>query len=76
MQVDWGNMRFFIGGENTNVSVFATVLPYSYAIYAMVFPNKFEPCFLKGHVCAFGFYGGLARCCLYDNSNSTLTPGT
>ncbi len=75
MQVDWGDMRAFIGGENTSVSVFVTVLPYSYAIYASVFPNKTEPCFLAGHVRAFNFYGGAVRRCVYDNSKNATVSG-
>ena len=48
MQVDWGDMRAFIGGVDTNVSVFVTVLPYSYAVYASVFPDKSETCVRRG----------------------------
>jgi transposase len=69
MQVDWGDMRAFIGGVNTNVSVFVTVLPYSYAIYASVFPDKSEMCVVEGHVRAFSFYGGVTRRCLSSTRN-------
>ena len=75
MQVDWGDMRAFIGGEDTKVSVFVTVLPYSYAVYASVFPNKSEICFLEGHVRAFNFYGGVVKRCIYDNSKNAVTSG-
>jgi len=75
MQVDWGDMRAFIGGENVSVSVFVTALPYSYAIYASVFPNKQEVCFLEGHVRSFNFYGGVVRRCIYDNSKNAVTSG-
>jgi transposase len=75
MQVDWGDMRAFIGGESANVSAFVTVLPYSGAPYASVFPNKSEVCFLEGHVRAFNFYGGVVRRCIYDNSKNAVIQG-
>jgi transposase len=76
MQVDWGDMRAFIGGVNTNISVFVTVLPYSYAIYASVFPDKSEMCVVEGHVRAFSFYGGVTRRCLYDNMRTAAASGS
>jgi len=75
MQVDWGDMRAWIGGINTGVSVLVTVLPYSYAIYASVFPDKSNTCFLEGHIRAFNFYGGVARRCIYDNLKSAVIRG-
>ena len=76
MQVDWGDMRAFIGGVNTNISVFVTVLPYSYAVYASVFPDKSETCVVEGHVRAFNFYGGVVRRCLYDNMRTAAASGS
>ncbi|MGD0623077.1 MAG: IS21 family transposase, partial [Thermacetogeniaceae bacterium] len=76
MQVDWGDMRAFIGGVNTNISVFVTVLPYSYAVYASVFPDKSETCVVEGHVRAFNFYGGVVRRCLYDNMRTAASSGS
>lgn len=75
MQVDWGDMKAWIGGVNTNVSVFVTILPYSYGLYASVFPDKTNACFFSGHVRAFEFYGGVPRRCIYDNLRSAVAGG-
>ena len=76
MQVDWGDMKAWIDGVNTNVSVFVTILPYSYGLYASVFPNKTNACFLAGHVRAFEFYGGVPRRCIFDNLRSAVASGS
>lgn len=76
MQVDWGDMKAWIDDINTNVSVFVTILPYSYGIYASVFPDKTNACFLAGHVRSFEFYGGVTRRCLYDNLRSAVASGS
>jgi len=76
MQVDWGDNKAWIGGVNTNVSTFVTILPYSYAPYALVFPDKTKPCFLEGHVRAFQWYGGVPSRCIYDNLRSAVASGS
>jgi len=75
MQVDWGDMKAWIGGVNTSVSVFVTILPYSYGLYASVFPDKTNACFLAGHVRAFEFYSGVPRRCIYDNLRNAVASG-
>lgn len=75
MQVDWGDMKAWIGGVSTSVSVFVTILPYSYALYASVFPDKTNACFWDGHVRAFEFYGGVAKRCIYDNLRNAVASG-
>ena len=76
MQVDWGDNKAWIDGVSTNVSTFVTILPYSYAIYASVFPDKTNPCFLEGHVRAFAWYRGVPRRCIYDNLRSAVAAGS
>lgn len=76
MQVDWGDMKAWIGGVNTGVSVFVTILPYSYGLYASVFPDKTNACFLAGHVRAFEFFGGVPQRCIYDNLRSAVASGS
>ena len=66
MQVDWGDMKAWIGEVNTPVSVFVTILPYSYGLYASVFPDKKNTSFMSGHVRAFDFFGGVVRRGIYD----------
>lgn len=76
MQVDWGDMKAWINGVKTEVSAFVTVLPYSYALYVSVFPDKTNACFLTGHVRAFEFYGGVTGRCIYDNLKSAVATGS
>lgn len=76
MQVDWGDMKAWINGVNTSVSVFVTILPYSYGLYASVFPDKTNACFLAGHVRAFEFFGGVPQRCIYDNLRSAVAGGS
>lgn len=76
MQVDWGDNKAWIGGVYTNVSTFVTVLPYSHAPYAVVFPDKTNPCFLEGHVRAFEWYRGVPRRCIYDNGPNAVASGS
>ena len=66
MQVDWGDAKAWVNGVNTGVSVFVTILPYSYGLYASVFPDKTNPSFFTGHVNSFEFFGGVPRRCIYD----------
>lgn len=72
MQVDWGDAKAWINGVNTSVSVFVTILPYSYCLYASVFPDKTNPSFFTGHVKSFEFFGGVPRRCIYDNLRSAV----
>ncbi len=72
MQIDWGDMFAWLGGVNTTVSVFVTILPYSYGLYASVFPDKTNPSFFMGHVKSFEFFGGVPRRCIYDNLRSAV----
>jgi transposase len=76
MQVDWGDMKAWIGEVNTPVSVFVTILPYSYGLYASVFPDKKNTSFMSGHVRAFDFFGGVARRGIYDNLRSAVASGS
>ncbi len=76
MQVDWEDAKAWMGGVNTPVSVFLTILPYSNAPYASVFPDKQNTSFLTGHVKAFEFYSGTPRRCIYDNLRSAVASGS
>jgi len=72
MQVDWGDAKVWMNGVNTAVSLFVTILPYSYGLYTSVFPDKTNPSFFTGHVKAFEFFGGVPRRCIYDNLRSAV----
>ena len=76
MQIDWGDMNAMIDGVKTVVSVFVAILPHSYGLYASVFPDKTNTCFLMGHVRAFEFFGGVPQRCIYDNLRTAVASGS
>lgn len=76
MEVDWGDAYAYIDGVKTGVSVFCAVLPYSYGIFASVYPDKSNLSFFLGHVRAFEYFNGVPRRCIYDNLKSAVLRGT
>jgi len=61
MQTDWCEVKVVIQGNIWKTPVFCAVLPYSYAIFAMVMPNMQLPCFVEAHAEAFRFFGGVTE---------------
>ncbi len=72
MEIDWGDAYAFINDVKTKVSVFCTVLPYSFGIHCSVFPDKTNVSFMTGHVMAFEAHKGVARYLLYDNLKNAV----
>jgi len=75
MQVDWCEVKVNIQGNIWKTPLFCAVLPYSYAIFAMIMPNMKMPCFIEAHVNAFQFYHGITRRILYDNLRTAVFSG-
>jgi transposase len=72
-QVDWasfGTVR--IGAAVRRLSAFVMVLSWSRQIFLRFSLSAAMPSFLRGHVEAFGFFGGVARVLLYDNLKSAV----
>lgn len=76
MQVDWGDAVACLDGMKTDISLFCSVLPYSFSIHCSVFPNKTNMCWEAGHVNAFHAHGGVARYVMPDNLKSAVLKGT
>lgn len=72
MEFDWGDAYAYIKKVKTKVSVFCSVLPYSYGIFAAVFPDKKYSSFFMGHVMAFEYFKGVPVHCLYDNLKTAV----
>jgi len=54
MQIDWGDAHAYLAGVDTPVSMFCAVLPFSFAMFVALFPNKSKESFLMGHqLCVF-----------------------
>ncbi len=72
-QVDWGHFGTVqIGGAVRRLFAFVMVLSWSRQIFLRFFLSAAMPSFLRGHVEAFAFFGGIARVLLYDNLKSAV----
>jgi len=72
-QVDWGHFgKIRIGRAVRKLYGFVMVLSYSRQIFLRFYLSAAMPSFLRGHVEAFAFFGGVARILLYDNLKSAV----
>ena len=76
MQFDFGEAYAYIAAVKTLVSIFCSVLPYSYGIHCSVFPDKTNLSFFTGHVQTFEFFGGVACRGIYDNLKNAVLSGS
>lgn len=72
-QVDWGSFgKVSIDGTVRPVSCFVMVLSSSRAVHAVFTLDQTLESFLRGHVEAFEYFGGVPRALLYDNLKSAV----
>ena len=72
-QVDWGHFgKIRIGLALRVLFAFVMVLSWCRQIFLRFYLSAAMPCFLRGHVEAFGFFGGVPRVLLYDNLKSAV----
>jgi transposase len=72
-QVDWAHFgKLRIGGATRPLVCFVMVLSYSRQLFIRFFLSAAMPAFLRGHVEAFVFFGGVVRIVLYDNLKSAV----
>lgn len=72
-QVDWAHFgKLQVGHALRALWAFVMVLSYSRRLFVQFFLGSSMPYFLRGHVEAFGFFGGVARVLLYDNLKSAV----
>ena len=72
-QVDWAHFGALkIGRAERRLLAFVMVLSYSRKIFLRFFLDARMPSFLRGHVEAFEWYGGVPRVLLYDNLKSAV----
>ncbi len=67
-QVDFGEARAVIGGQDCKIHVFAMDLPHSDACFLKAYRAETSEAFCEGHVAAFAFFGGVPRSIVYDNT--------
>jgi transposase len=72
-QVDWGHFgRIRIGLALRVLWAFVMVLSWCRQIFLRFYLSAAMPSFVRGHVEAFGFFGGVPRVLLYDNLKSAV----
>jgi transposase len=72
-QVDWAHFgKLQIGRAVRTLWAFVMVLSFSRRIFLRFFPGSAMPFFLRGHIEAFAYFGGVPRVALYDNLKSAV----
>ena len=72
-QVDWGHFGHVqVGRAQRPLSAFVLVLSWSRALHVRFTLDQTLESFLRGHVSAFEYFGGLPRTLLYDNLKSVV----
>jgi transposase len=72
-QVDWASFgSLSVGKSERKLSCFVMTLSYSRATFAMFTFDQTLESFLRCHILAFAYLGGVARTALYDNLKSAV----
>ena len=72
-QVDWAHFgTVMVGSAKRRLLGFVMTLSYSRRIFLRFFYDAKMASFLRGHVDAFAFFGGVPRRLLYDNLKSAV----
>lgn len=71
-QVDWGEAKVILDGEQITIQLFVMRLCYSRRIFVMAFPNQKQEAFFLGHVRAFHYFGGVPGRISYDNLTTAV----
>ena len=68
-QVDWGVLSYIAeNGRRRRMWAFVMVLGFSRAIYVELVRRADVATFIRCHINAFEYFGGVPRGCLYDNA--------
>ena len=71
-QVDYGQLRVWIGEELKTVHLFVLTLGYSRRLFTYAYPDEQLASLLDGHERAFRHFGGVTLTCLYDNPRTLV----
>lgn len=71
-QVDWGEAKVIMAGEQETVQLFVMRLCYSRRIFVMAFPRQKQEAFFTGHAEAFRFFEGIPETITYDNLKTAV----
>jgi transposase len=72
-QVDWAHFgHLTCDGATRPLMAFVMVLSHSRKLFLRFYRSSTTAIFLRAHVAAFQTFGGVPRCCLYDNLKSAV----
>lgn len=66
-QIDWGTTHVTLGDESVRIDLFAQVLGFSRRIYVGASLRQDIRSFIRCHLSAFEYFGGITEEFLYDN---------
>jgi len=72
MQIDFGERRVSIAGEQLRTYFFVATLGYSRCLHARAFRSESQECWFEGLESAFAAFGGLTEEVLFDNPRSLV----
>ena len=71
-QVDYGQLKIWIGEQVERVHLFVFTLGYSRRLYAYAYRHERLISLLDGHERAFCWFGGVTLSCQYDNPRNLV----
>lgn len=71
-QVDFGEARVVIGGQQLKAHIFCIALPYSDAVFVKAYPTEALEAVQDGHNAAYTFFEGVPSTSLYDNMSTIV----
>ena len=72
LQIDFGERRVSIGGDNIKVYLFVATLGYSRRVYVRAFRNERQESWFAGLEGAFRHFGGVTEEVLFDNDRGLV----
>ena len=75
IQVDWFETKIVVEDVPLSLPVFLAVMANSNKYFPMVMPNMKFDSFIRGHVEAFKFFGGVTEKIFYDNLKTAVKCG-
>jgi len=72
LQIDFGERRVPIGGDNVKVYLFVATLGYSRRVYVRAFRNERQESWFAGLEGAFRHFGGVTEEVLFDNDRGLV----
>jgi transposase len=71
-QVDYGQLRVWLGAQLATVHLFVLTLGYSRRLFTYAYHDEKLASLLDGHERAFRHFGGVTRGCRYDNPRTLV----